>query len=195
MKSIRKLKEYISPKIEAETPSNITYHGLHHTLDVLRVCNQYIKRLKIPSKEAYLLRTAALLHDYGIMEDYSNHEKKGAEFAKKILPDWGYSQKEIEIICDLILATKIPQSPKTKLEKIICDADLDYLGTDQFYEIGDTLYQELKSFNIVKNEEEWDRLQVDFLKKHSYHTEFATKNRMPTKKKYYKELKKKWGWD
>lgn len=193
--NIRKLKEFISPKIKKETPDNITYHGLHHTLDVLRVCNEYIKRLKINPKDAYLLRTAALLHDYGIVLDYQNHEEKGAEFAKKILPDWGYSSQDIKIIENLILATKIPQNPKTKLEKIICDADLDYLGTNQFYEIGNTLYEELKSFGIVKTEKEWDELQVNFLQKHSYHTDFAIKNRMPIKRKYYNELKKKWGWN
>ena len=32
-------------------------------------------------------------------------------------------------------ATKIPQTPLTKLEEIICDADLDYLGREDFFEI------------------------------------------------------------
>ena len=63
----------------------------------------------------------------------------------------------------MIMATKIPQSPRNGLEEIICDADLDYLGRDDFYEIGATLFEELKAYNVLQNEREWNRIQVKFL--------------------------------
>ena len=42
-----------------------------------------------------------------------------------------------DLFSQLILATKVPQKPKNKLEKIICDADLDYLGREDFDNISD----------------------------------------------------------
>ena len=59
--SFRKLKAFIIQKLQSEIPQTLSYHGVHHTLDVLEVCNAYIKRLKIAKREAELLRTAALL--------------------------------------------------------------------------------------------------------------------------------------
>ncbi|NNJ55414.1 MAG: HD domain-containing protein [Bacteroidia bacterium] len=187
--SIRKLKRFISEKINSEISKDLSYHGLHHTLAVLESCNQYIKRLKIDSHKAHLLRTAALMHDLGILWNYSDHEAKGIEYIKNELPDWGYSKKDIEVICSLVQATKLPQQPKTLLEEIICDADLDYLGTENFYRIGETLYHEFKSQKIVSNRKEWNDLQIRFLENHSYHTAFARKNREPVKQKFLAELK------
>lgn len=193
--NIRRLKNFVVAKIKADVPDNLSYHGLHHTLDVLRVCNQYIKRLNIGKKDAYLLRTAALLHDLGTLWSYANHEERGIVYAKELLPQYGYSESDIEVVSGLIMATQLPQQPNNVLETIICDADLDYLGTDMFYITGETLYQEFKFYGVVKDEEDFDRLQVKFLSNHTYQTEFARKHREPVKRKFLKEILDKWGWD
>ncbi|MBK9109481.1 MAG: HD domain-containing protein [Saprospiraceae bacterium] len=193
--NIRKLKSFITSKLKQELPKQLTYHGLHHTLDVLNVCNLYIKRLNIPAKDAYLLRTASLIHDVGIIWTYNGHEEASVVYAEEILPAMGYSKKDIERISKMIMATNIPQSPKNILEQIICDADLDYLGRSDVYPISQTLYKEFLAYKVVKDEESWDRLQVNFLTKHFYHTEFAKKYRAPKKEIYLQEIKKKWAWE
>ena len=110
--SFRKLKAFIIQKLQSEIPPTLSYHGVHHTLEVLEVCNQYIKRLKINKYDAGLLRTAALFHDTGFIWTYTNHEERGVEFAREILPEWGYQDDEIEAISKMIMATKIPQNPR-----------------------------------------------------------------------------------
>ena len=193
--NVRKLKNFILQKIGNEIPDTLKYHGIHHTIEVYDTCNKYIKRLKLAPKEGYLLRSAALLHDIGIMWNYGNHEESGMEYARKILPDWGYSKNDIERICGMVAATRIPQQPQNLLEQIICDADLDYLGTDKLYSIGETLFEEFKIYGIVKDEESWDKLQINFLDAHRYHTDFAKRNREPVKREYLKILKSKWNID
>ena len=190
--NIKKLKKFILAKLSNELSDKLTYHGVHHTQDVLYACNQYIRRMKISPKDAYLLRTAALLHDTGFIKTYENHEEESVKFAEELLPHWNYSNKDIEIIAGMIRATKIPQLPQNQVEKIIGDADLDYLGTNSFYTIGDTLFRELMAFNKISNEEQWDKIQVKFLKNHTYHTPFAQKFREPLKQKHLNELIKKW---
>ena len=49
------------------------------------------------------------------------------------------------------------------MEKIICDADLDYLGRADFFEISDSFFKELKEYKYLNNKSQWDKLQV-FLK-------------------------------
>jgi len=71
----------------------------------------------------------------------------------------------------------------------MCDADLDYLGTKNFYKTGNTLFQEFLAYKVIANEKEWDALQIRFLTNHHYHTDFAIKNREPLKQIFLQELK------
>ena len=116
--SYRKLRHYILKNLSTDLSEGLKYHGMHHTLDVVRVCNQHIARFKLNKKDAELLRIGALMHDYGFLFTYKNHEEKGIEKAKEILPLYGYSAQDIKIVCGLILATKVPQKPQTDLEQI-----------------------------------------------------------------------------
>ncbi len=191
--SFRKLKAFIIQKLQSEIPPTLSYHGVHHTLEVLEVCNQYIKRLKIAKREAELLRTAALLHDTGFIWTYINHEQTGVSFAREILPEWGFNENEIDRISKMILATRIPQNPQNLLEEILCDADLDYLGTNTFYSVGSTLYQELLTFNMIENEKSWDRVQINFLSNHMYHTKYGKKYREPMKRYNLQTILRKLG--
>ncbi len=183
-----KLKKFITGKLKAELPDKLTYHGVLHTFYVLKSCNQYIKRMHIPAYDAYLLRTAAIMHDTGFIWDFHNHEEESIKYTWKLLPQWNYSNPEIERIAAMINATKIPQNPTTILEQILADSDLDYLGTNQFYEIGETLFQELLAMGKITSRDEWDHIQIRFLQNHQYHTAFAQKHRQPLKQKYLQEL-------
>ena len=188
---ITKLKNHIISELTMGLSDKLSYHNVQHTLSVLSNCNKYIRRLKIAPHDAYLLRTAALLHDTGFMFGYEEHEERSVKYAENILPDWNYSAREIDTISAIIRATKIPQKPQTELENIIADSDLDYLGTDKFYLVGERLFNELKALGKLKTRNEWNRLQVNFLENHSYHTAFARKYREPIKQKHLKELRDK----
>jgi predicted metal-dependent HD superfamily phosphohydrolase len=192
--NIGKLKHFITKKLETELSDKLTYHNVKHTLHVLKAVNQYIKRMKIGSYNAHLLRTAAIMHDTGFIWDFDRHEEESINFAVKILPDWNYTNQDIKKITGMINATRKPQKPANILEQILADSDLDYLGTESFYKNGNKLYNELLAFNKISNEEEWDKIQVEFLRDHQYHTPFAIKNRNPVKQKYLKEILDKRGW-
>jgi uncharacterized protein len=189
-----KLKKFILNKLESELSDSLTYHGANHTKYVLLSCEKYIKRMHISADDAYLLRTAAIMHDTGYIWTFDTHEDESINYARKILPDWNYTNTQIERIAGIIEATKIPQKPLNILEQIIGDADLDYLGTELFYKIGDKLYRELLAFNKITNEEQWYRIQVNFLQNHRFHTPFAKKHREPIKQKFLNEILVKWGW-
>lgn len=190
MKGYIKLRKKALEILHSELPDDLTYHGLEHTLDVLKVCNQYIRREKVNSYDAKLLRIGALLHDIGFIISNIDHEKKGVEIAKKLMNEFKFSRKDFNVVKGLIMATKIPQTPHNHLEKIICDADLDYLGRSDFYKISNYLFKELRAYSIIKNQKEWDRAQIKFLEAHTYHTDFALKNRQPLKEQRIEELYK-----
>ena len=186
---LNQLHNFITAKLSSELSSQLTYHGVHHTLEVLQNCRQYIERLKLPESESKLLQTAALMHDTGFLFTYKDHETESKRYAKEILPDWGYSDGQITKICNMIEATRIPQQPASLSEKILADSDLDYLGTEGFYKISETLFLELVAFDLIDNRDEWDQLQIRFLEKHYYHTDYARDFREPVKQEHLRKLK------
>ncbi len=190
MKGYIKIRNKAIEVLNSELATDLYYHGAHHTMDVLKVANNYIKREKIDRYSSKLLRIAVLFHDIGFSVSNIDHEERGVEIAKKYMTENDFSQHDFEIVKGLIMATRIPQTPKNYLEKIICDADLDYLGRKDFYPISNELFRELQAFSIVNDEKKWNKIQIEFLETHHYHTEFAKKNRQPKKEERIKELKK-----
>ncbi|MCF2446445.1 HD domain-containing protein [Dyadobacter sp. CY345] len=188
---IDKAEKYILDLLNKNLSSTLYYHGLHHTLDVVDQALILADEEGVKSEASLkLLKTAALFHDCGFMNTYKDHEEEGCRIARSELPLFSYTNEEIDQICGMIMATKIPQSPKNQLEKILCDADLDYLGRNDFEPIAASLFEELKSRQIIENEKTWNFVQVKFLESHHYHTNSARSKRAESKQKRLEELRK-----
>ncbi|QRR04059.1 HD domain-containing protein [Dyadobacter sandarakinus] len=192
---VERASSYILGELGSRLPADLFYHGLHHTLDVVRAAMELAAEEGVTDEEALLLlRTAALYHDAGFMVVYREHEAEGCRIAQEVLPAFGYSSRQADAICGMIMATKIPQSPATHLEQILCDADLDYLGRDDFETIGATLFEELRARGLAGNPDEWNRTQVHFLTAHQYWTAAARRKRAPRKAAHLAGLKNRPGY-
>lgn len=187
----KKAEQFILKLLSEQLPDGLFYHGLHHTLDVCDAAEKLAFLEGIEGEDVFLLKTAALFHDAGFTKEYAANEHIGVEMSKEILPQFGYSDKQVEIIEGLIMATRVPQRPETHLQKIICDADLDYLGRDDFHPIADTLKKELMAFGKITSDKEWDKIQVHFLEQHAYFTDSAKKYRAPKKAQHIEEVKRR----
>lgn len=182
-------KMHILRRLRVELPAGLSYHGLHHTMDVFAVACALCIAEGVRGKLAKLVKTAALLHDAGFVTNrHSGHEVQGCDMARLELPGFGYTAEDIEVVCGMIMATKIPQSPTNLLEEIICDADLDYLGRSDFHKIAGTLHEELRAYQLIGDEQSWNRLQVQFLTAHRYHTRTNQLLREPVKQRYLEGL-------
>ena len=183
-------RAYIVDRLGNHLPGIYSYHSLEHTLDVWRTTRELCKLEQVAPYDTLLLLTAALYHDAGFLLSSTQHEEHSCAIVHEVLPGYGYSSTEVELICSMIMATKIPQSPQSPLEQILCDADLDYLGRHDFYSIGQKLFEELKSFCTLSNVEEWNRLQVSFLEKHAFFTTTNRRRRNGQKEAHLAALRK-----
>ncbi len=184
------LEELIMFKLENGLPKYLKYHNARHTIDVIVEVEILGTGEGVSKDEMLLLKTAALFHDVGHIVQSENHEEIGSKMAQEILPEFKYSEEQIEIISRLILSTKYPPNPQDKLEKIICDADLDYLGRSDFIPVSNQLYKELQAQGNIMTTLEWNKLQIKFLENHEYFTETAYKLRNPNKLKQLEKIKK-----
>lgn len=171
------LEELIITHLDKGLPSNLYYHNVRHTIDIVTQVEILGIGEEISLEELLLLKTAALFHDYGFIYTYDDHEEVSVRYAREILPKYRYKPHQIEKICELILSTKANNTPKNKLEMILNDADLDYLGREDYIPLSYNLFRELHERGRIKSYDEWIKLQYDFLLNHKYYTETAKKIR------------------
>ncbi len=184
------LEDFILNKLEKGLPKNLYYHNVKHTIDVYTQVELIGRQEGLANKDLLVLRTAGLMHDMGHLIDYDEHEEMGVKLAKEILVKYKYSNQQIEQVCKLIMATKMPPEPKTLMEKIICDADLDYLGRSDFIPVSNTLFRELSERGKITDIKEWDMLQLKFIENHQYFTETARTLREVNKQNQLEKIRK-----
>lgn len=183
-------KVYILNRLEKELKPHLYYHDIKHTLDVYLSAHRIAKLEKVEAHENTLIQTAALFHDSGMMRTYAGHEEASCDIVIETLPKYGYSQNSIDSICDMIMTTKLPQSASGKLAKILCDADLDYLGREDFYMISHRLKLEWLVLEVNPTTlREWYELQVKFLEDHNYFTQAAIQSRNQGKAQNLAQIK------
>lgn len=187
--------DFVLKKLETGLPSYLSYHNTQHTKNVIAATEYIAQKEDISGDELLILKTAALFHDMGFLQDWQDHEMLSCKLAQKHLPDFGYSQEEIEKVNLVIMATKLPQSPVDHLGKILADADLFYLGGDEYLPNAENLYKEFKRNGTVKTQIEWNVQQAEFITNHHYFTKTAIREREEKKQKNLQLIQSKLGAD
>ncbi len=181
-------KNYIVKRLERELPENVYYHDINHARDVLKISEKIAAAEGITGDKILIIKTAAIYHDAGFMVKYRNNEPEACKIARKSLPQFDYNPEEIEEICRLIMATAYPTNPQDLMEEIICDADLNYLGTDNFFRDADNLRRELHTHNRNFTDAEWLKCEIEFLRNQNFYTETARKIYAPVKQQHLETL-------
>ncbi len=184
------LQELMLNKLEKELPPYLFYHSVKHTIDVVTQAELIGIGEDVNDEELLLLKTAALFHDSGHILSYDEHEYYSTIMVREILPDYYYTQRQIDTICELIEATKMPIKPMNKLQHIICDADLDYLGRSDMIPVSNSLYRELKEMKKIGSMLDWNKLQLKFISGHQYYTNTAQSLREVNKQKQIDRIKR-----
>jgi class 3 adenylate cyclase len=184
------VQELILDKLEKELPRYLYYHNVKHTVDVVTEVELIGWAEGIDDEGILLLKTAALFHDAGHTVSYDEHEYHGTRLVREILPEYGYSQEQMEKICNIIMSTKLPPQPNDIYQQIICDADLDYLGRSDMIPVSNTLYKEMSEQNKIGTLNDWNKLQLNFISTHTYFTKTARSLREVNKQKQIERIMK-----
>ena len=178
------MQDFILDLLMYHLPVNYEFHNYKHTMYVQEKAVEIGKQENCNVEELELLSIAALWHDIGYINIYDNHEEESCRLAQKYLPKYGVNDNDISKICGMIRATKIPQLPQNNLEAILADADLEYLATDQAEKIAHELFLERAHLDSSLLNEDWNKVQIVFLKDHHYFTNFCIENKESAKAKY-----------
>jgi len=182
--NVAPIKEMVLHKLSRELKPTLYYHNKQHTLDVVSSVQTLAISEEVDQEEFIIVVAAALFHDTGFIWSYNENETHACKFAEVELARLGFAKEHIDQVSSLIMATAMPQRPRNRLEMILCDADLDYLGREDFFFTALRLHREW-SENIGKKIpfRVWYEKQRDFMKSHQYFTQSAQKLRDERKMK------------
>jgi uncharacterized protein len=180
---------YAFERLTRELSNALLFHSLGHTRDdVLPAVERLAAAERVAGAPLLLLRTAACFHDIGYVERRDGHEAAGVRIAAAALPRFGYSSAQINTIAGMILSTKIPQTPRSLLERLLADADLDSIGRPDFWDRNLALRDEQAAFGLVVSDAEWYTAQLQFLRSHRYWTAAARALRDDAKARHVEAL-------
>jgi predicted metal-dependent HD superfamily phosphohydrolase len=190
---LKVVDEYIRDLFKDELPAGIKFHDINHTLHpargVVAVANKLAVSENISEHDRELLIAAAYFHDTGYIREYEKNEPIAARMAGRILKLIGYKPDEIKKIQKMILATDLGRKPKTHVEKILCDADLDNLGREDFFKLDGKLREGRSARGIdVSDDTNWYKGTLAIMENHQYYTESQKKLREKGKQKNIKAL-------
>jgi len=169
-------RQYAEDRLKRELSPNLLYHGIVHTREEVVPAAEMLAGMEgVHGESLYLLLTAAWFHDLGYIKRPVDNESVGAGIAAHVLPGYGFTWEQVEIIRRTILATALPQTPTNLLGEILADADLEVLGSDDFMLRNRDLRRELVFFGQEYTDSEWYMRQIKFVESHEYFTDSARK--------------------
>ncbi|MFI1745242.1 Pycsar system effector family protein [Thalassobellus sediminis] len=191
-KLVVEAEKFATNLLNESLDSSFIYHNLTHTQRVVEKAKELAEQSGLTDSEKNVLTIATWFHDTGYTKNIKKHEEESVTIAKAFLNSLNCPEKDIDSVCDLILATAINHVPKNQLEKIIRDADCAHIGSKNYIEISELLRKEWElTCNKTLTETEWLDENINFLStKHKFHTNEAALNWDKRKSKNISELLK-----
>jgi len=175
---VEKVEKFVVHLINEKLDSGYTFHNLTHTQNVVRSAQKLADLAELNDEQKTLLIISAWFHDTGYTVSIDKHEHHSASIATTFLNSQQFPKEKVDIISNLILATRLGYEPKTQLEKIIRDADSSHLGSKDYMMVIELLRKEWElTCNKILTEAEWLQTNIDFLtNEHRFYTDEALAN-------------------
>ncbi len=190
---LQEARTLVTDLLSNKLSKSIRFHTLQHTEEVVAACEKLAEYHQLSDNDRFAVVLAAWFHDTGYTNGIANdHESRSIELATEFLSGHAASEELKNKVIGCINATRIPQSPATTIERIICDADLFHLGTDDFKEKNSLLREEYKEFSGRDiSKKDWRKINIRFLEGHTYKTVYGKEKLQPVKELHLAELKQK----
>ena len=186
-------RNYVTDIFTHRVNPEFVFHSLDHTEDVAEACSMMADYYQLNEEDYFVLMVAAWFHDTGYSSGQTEgHEDQSAQIATQFLQEHGVAELIIQRVSSCIRATRMPQSPVSQVEKILCDADLMHLATNDFKARSQLLKQERENLLDQKiPKKEWRKSNIKFLESHKYFTDYGQDVLEPKKLENLNSLKKK----
>lgn len=185
-------QKYVEDVLSNQLSQEIRYHSISHTYDVVSAAVEIARHSDLSNEECEIVELAGWFHDLGYCEVVENHERVSANMALDFLSEKKYDDLKAAQVAGCIMATQIPQSPKNKLEEVLCDADMMHLAKEDYFRKAALLHDEIQGLKgMTISEAEWLESSKNFINGHRFFTEYAREMYAEKKQMNLNELNSK----
>lgn len=186
-------RSYVTDIFTHQVRPEFVFHNLEHTEDVVEASSYMADYYQLGEEDRLVLMLAAWFHDTGYSGgSAAGHEAESIRHATDFLRKHGVDETLIDRISSCIEATRMPQSPVSQIEKILCDADLYHLATEDFKARSQLLKQEQEAVLHKKiSKKDWRKNNIAFLETHRYFTDYGKERLQFQQEENLNSLRKK----
>lgn len=184
---LAKIESYVRNLFAIHMQPYLTYHNLAHTENVVKHAAILSDFYNLAPHNHFTIIAAAWFHDTGhLFGEIEGHEARSVAIMEKFLGDT-ISEIYLNDIRQCIMATKMPVHPGNVLEMIICDADTWHLGTKDFFEEDERVWQEVEA-RKGKTFDNKPALSLRFMEQHIFFTSYCIQHLSAGKRENVKRL-------
>ncbi len=190
---LKAAQDFVTRLYEDKVNKTVQFHTIQHTEDVVSACKEIASAYQLSQEDNTALLLAAWFHDTGFSSGQAkDHETVSIQIAADFLVSHSVPEPLIQKVAGCIEATRMPQTPRSLIETIICDADLFHLGTETYREKHRLLRAELRKFGDEDfSKKDWRGNNIGFLETHKYFTSYGKEKLQPVKEQNLAKLKEK----
>jgi len=170
----KQIETYITRALGGTHEKAWPFHNIHHVRLVVDKCLELAKAYELDQQLTDELIIAAWFHDIGYVQGSKSHELQSCKICMSFINLYDKECFSAFRIVGMILATKYPSFPVTLQEKILCDADLYHLASDDYECWSERLREETNLYQAKQlSRQEWLRANIGFFDAHQYSTDYA----------------------
>ena len=188
---VKAAEAYVTDHFEKNVSPDFVFHSIEHVNDVVKAIGEISSAYELSDKKLELLYIAAWFHDTGYDKGSEGHEVRSCQYVEQFLKKHNVPEEDIEVVKGCIKATRMPQSPMSRLQSILCDADLSHLGNALYWDRCGRVRQEiLLTRDSIMTDIEWVDFELNFMLAHHYHTGEGERLFGEQKRKHIRQLEK-----
>ncbi len=188
----KKVEAHVTALFDKNQKEEFVYHNLEHTKSVVDRTKEIAAHYQLIESDMVVLFVSAWFHDTGyLLGEAKNHEEKSVSLMKEFLKEYTTDEDFLKTIGECILATRVITEPANLLQQILKDADTYHIGTKDFKDLNNRVYEEFKLRNEAGSKLEWNRNTILFLKRHKFYTSYCIDQLKGRKIKNLQKLEKR----
>ncbi|MEO6669349.1 MAG: Pycsar system effector family protein [Ferruginibacter sp.] len=187
------IEQHARGLFKAHQSPRLVFHNLQHTENVVNKSKEIATHYPLSDQEKLVLFMAAWFHDTGyLFAPAAEHEEKSVETMKIFARENQVPFDTVSEVGACIMATKAPRHPVGILQEILCDADTFNLGSKEFKQTNEIVFQEFQNASdTVLSRRKFNEDTLNMLKQHQFYTKYCKDLLNDFKKSNIKKVKRK----
>jgi len=169
---LQDIEEFVIKMFDDEAPPNLYFHNSPLVKNIGNQVDLISNAEELNDEEYINLRLATIFLFTGFISDYDRPLEGSCQIVEELLPKFGFSKKNIEIV-KTIIANSYSEKQESVSDNILHDARYDYFGRVDFIKLTEKLLKEETEYGKIKDSKTWMQNHLRTISEYEFITSTA----------------------